>query len=216
MLVLSLGLLGLSPPHARQPISRRAFIAEAATITLAVAPARASAAAPGEQGSPFDWSALWKGSAVGVGGEASQKSVGQSATDVAAILARDLGERRYILTGDLTPEIFADDCRFVDPNNAVTGLSKYRQALSFLFEPTMSSVEDVRVAVGLPSSGPPTITADYVAQGQLKLPWKPRISPWRGHIVYTLDSRGLIVSQVDEWSISRFTALRQTFGLSGL
>ena len=28
------------------------------------------------------------------------------------ILARNLTEGQYFITGDLTPEIFADDCRF--------------------------------------------------------------------------------------------------------
>lgn len=27
------------------------------------------------------------------------------------ILARDLAEGQYFVTGDLTPEVFADDCR---------------------------------------------------------------------------------------------------------
>jgi hypothetical protein len=29
------------------------------------------------------------------------------------------------VTGDLTPEVFADDCRFRDPTNDVSGLSRY-------------------------------------------------------------------------------------------
>lgn len=48
---------------------------------------------------------------------------------------------KYILTGNLTTAVFADDCRFEDPNNAVSGLARYRQALSVLFDP-----EERRVA----------------------------------------------------------------------
>ena len=172
----------------------------------------AAVSRPGDQGSPFDWSAVWKGGAEET---TDLKRTGLPVAEVAAILSRDLAERKYILTGDMTGDIFADDARFVDPNNAVTGLQKYRRALSFLFEPSRSTLEDVRVSVPPSGSGPPTIIADYVAQGELKLPWRPRISPWRGHITYTLNAQGLIISQVDEWSISRLTALRQTFGIGG-
>lgn len=31
----------------------------------------------------------------------------------------------YFITGDLTPEIFADDCVFRDPTNETKGLSRY-------------------------------------------------------------------------------------------
>ena len=51
---------------------------------------------------------------------------------VADILRKDLGDNKYILTGQLTPSIFSDDCEFTDPNNSVRGLSKYQQALSLL------------------------------------------------------------------------------------
>jgi len=44
----------------------------------------------------------------GVGGA---KRVGQTAAQVAEVLAADLAERQYFVTGNLTPEIFADDCR---------------------------------------------------------------------------------------------------------
>ena len=50
-------------------------------------------------------------------------------------LPAKIDQGKYILTGNLTSEIFADDCRFVDPNNAVEGLAKYRQALALLFDP---------------------------------------------------------------------------------
>ena len=52
------------------------------------------------------------------------------------ITASCLCKGKYILTGNLTTAIFANDCRFVDPNNAVTGLAQYRQALALLFDPS--------------------------------------------------------------------------------
>lgn len=43
------------------------------------------------------------------------------------ILARDLRDGQYFVTGDLTLEVFADDCRFRDPTNDIVGLSRYKQ-----------------------------------------------------------------------------------------
>ena len=144
---------------APQP-TRRAVLAG---LAAAVAPTAAHAfeAAPAV-GSPFEWSALWdtRGSAA----VQQPKRTGLRTEEVAAILETDLKEGKYILTGALTPEIFADDCRFVDPNNAVNGLAKYRKALSFLFRPEESTLQDVRVSV---TSDKSAITAQYTASGVL-------------------------------------------------
>ena len=77
------------------------------------------------------------------------------------MLAEDLTQRKYIVTGDLTPSLFADDCSFVDPNNAVRGLARYRKALSFLFEPAASRLGEVDVRV----VDATTIQASHVASG---------------------------------------------------
>ena len=151
---------------------------------------------------PFEWTFLYNS-----GPPPAPKQRSLPPSELAAILERDLRQNKYILTGDLTPSIFADDCRFVDPNNAVNGLAKYQQALSLLFNPELSALEDVQVSVGEGR----TIVADYTATGELKLPWRPRIAPWRGHITWTLGDDGLIASQVDVWNITRWDAIRQTF-----
>jgi hypothetical protein len=178
----------------------------AACASAPAAASHAFVAAPAI-GKPFEWGSLWSSSYTG-GAVAEPKRIGLRPADVAAILEGDLKTRKYILTGQLTPGIFAEDCRFQDPNNAVTGLSKYRQALSYLFRAETSTVEDVRISVD--SAG--SIVAEYTASGELKLPWRPRISPWAGRITYTLDADdGLITSQVDIWNITRLDALRQTF-----
>jgi len=190
-----------SPARAALTSSRRGVLSGAAASAAAAA---APVAADSLTDKPFDWTFAYGRASA----DASPKSKGLALGEVAKILQRDIAERKYIITGDLTASIFDDGCRFVDPNNAVNGLAKYRQALSLLFRPELSNVEDVRVAPGIADR---TIEADYVAYGVLKLPWKPRILPWRGHIVYTLSDEGLIVSQIDKWNISRWDAIRQTF-----
>lgn len=171
-------------------------------------PAQPEAAAKSLLETPFEWGFLWR---RGDGSEAPPaKQRGLPAKEVAERLQKTLVEGKYILTGRLDPTIFSDSCRFVDPNNAVDGVYKYRQALEFLFDPAESSLDVTQVRAGDSGS---TIEAFYVASGVLKLPWRPRIEPWAGHITYTLDADGLIASQVDAWNITRFDALRQTFML---
>ena len=72
---------------------------------------------------PFDWSSLWGSDEA----DAAPKLIGVAPSELALLLAEDLGERKYIVTGDLTTSLFADDCTFVDPNNAVRGLARYRK-----------------------------------------------------------------------------------------
>ncbi|KAL3145504.1 hypothetical protein ABBQ32_003328 [Trebouxia sp. C0010 RCD-2024] len=123
------------------------------------------------------------------------------------VLRRDLSEGQYFVTGNLTPEVFADDCRFVDPTNDVTGLSRYRKALTILFDPERSEVKLKQIQV----SGPASIEADWTLGGYLKLPWQPYVDTIDGHTVYTLNDAGLIQKQEQQWSISAWTALKQSF-----
>lgn len=139
-----------------------------------------------------------------VGGD---KRTGLSAEEVAEVLRRDLAVGQYFVTGDLTREIFADDCRFVDPTNDVTGLSKYLTALGVLFDPAFSKVELLSIRV----TGPRTVEADWRLGGYLVFPWNPRVEPFEGHTVYTLNGDGLVSEQRQTWSISGATALIESF-----
>ena len=184
-----------------QLVARRLLVAGITAASLSAPPARAATSGT----TPFEWSGLWRGVAT----DLAPKQTGLGTSEVAKILKSDLESRKYILTGDLTTSIFSDDCRFVDPNNAVTGLAKYREALSLLFRPDESTIDDVVVRV---TADGRRVEADYTARGVLKLPWRPVIQPWRGHIEYTLDeATSLIASQVDVWNITRWDAIRQTF-----
>ena len=54
---------------------------------------------------------------------------------------------QYFVTGDLTPDIFDDDCRFKDPTNDIRGLSRYLKALTILFDPKYSGVQLLSIEV---------------------------------------------------------------------
>ena len=171
------------------PIGRRSGVLSAAAAAAAAVASEPAHAATSLETTPFDWTRLYGNARA----DAKPKQAGLTASEVAKTLEVDLANK-YPLTGNLTSSVFDDQCRFVDPNNAISGLSRYQTALSLLFEPRESTLGDVRVRV----TGDRTIEATYVASGTLKLPWRPRIQPWKGHIVYALSAEtGLIVSQVD-------------------
>lgn len=161
MLVLPLSaitiMLGNKPAcGARSSTSRRAALLAGPALFVAtvVRPSTAVPLAP-------------LGPVTRIGGD---KRVGLSTDEIKEILAKDISEGQYFVTGKLTREVFADDCRcvlaracrsdacnahapcimlisglrasprFVDPTNDVTGLSKYVTALGILFDPQYSKV----------------------------------------------------------------------------
>lgn len=113
------------------------------------------------------------------------------------------------MSGDIRPEIFRDDCRFIDPTNDVASLARYQKALTLLFDPAASRVE--LLAPPVVDEARRTISARLRSSGVLKLPWRPVIQPWESSVVWTVDSDGLITEQRQTWNISATEALRETF-----
>jgi hypothetical protein len=146
---------------------------------------------------------------------AGRKSVGLPLQELAERLTRDLtvganGRGGSFLTGDLSMDIFLDDCTFEDPTNRVASLSQYQRALTVLFDPETSYVDIVTPLAVNEDEG--TITGRLRSGGYLKLPWRPYIKPYETTITYTVDRKtGLIARQDQSWSISASEALRETF-----
>ncbi|EJK52722.1 hypothetical protein THAOC_27976 [Thalassiosira oceanica] len=145
------------------------------------------------------------------------KCTGLSLSQLSERLTNDLqsgstGRGGYFISGDISADIFRDDCAFVDPTNSVSSLSRYRNALAILFDPQSSFVE--LLAPLEVDETHNQISANIRSGGVLQLPWGPRIAPYESKIVYTVDQNGLIESQYQEWSISAAEALRETFSLN--
>jgi len=135
-------------------------------------------------------------------------------SELADLLENDVvkgatGKGGYFISGDIRPEIFRDDCRFVDPTNDVASLSRYQKALTILFDPQKSFIEFVSPPRS--DAGSRTIRARIRAGGELKLPWKPLIQPWESEVVWQVGEDGLIAEQRQQWNITAADALRQTF-----
>ena len=142
------------------------------------------------------------------------KLKGLSLQDIAARLSNDLtngakGAGGYFISGDLSEELFRDDCVFVDPTNSVASLSRYRNALRILFDPNQSAVRLIEPLTV--NEKDRTLSGRVRSWGVLQLPWSPRISSYETKIVYSIDDDGLVYSQNQEWSIPASEALSETF-----
>ena len=148
----------------------------------------------------------------------NEKRTDASIEEIKEILRRDLqpveknadGTFRgaYFVTGNVTPGIFQDDCRFIDPTNTTKSLSKYVNALKILFDPENSSVDLRSIEV----KDENTIVGVYDCEGYLKLPWHPRVKPYTGTVTWKTSKNGLIESQTQEWSgVSAAGAIMESF-----
>mmetsp|Transcript_11015 Transcript_11015/g.17312 ORF Transcript_11015/g.17312 Transcript_11015/m.17312 type:complete len:163 (+) Transcript_11015:919-1407(+) len=120
------------------------------------------------------------------------------------LIEADYVERQYYVTGRLTKQIYADDCFFdaPDPDMPVTGLTKYVDAISNLFERKSSQVQ----LLCIETIDDKTILARWRLEGTLKLPWRPKVKPYTGVTVYHLNEQGLVQRHTELWSITAFDA----------
>lgn len=143
-----------------------------------------------------------------------EKTTGLSLTDLSERLTNDLlhgshGQGGYFLTGDLSSDIFRNDCVFLDPTNQVASLSRYQAALRVLFDAERSVVElteplEVNDAAR-------TISGTLRSRGFLQFPWQPYVTAYETKIVYRIDDDGLVFRQEQTWSKSAQQALQETF-----
>ncbi|KAG0605337.1 hypothetical protein M758_9G050200 [Ceratodon purpureus] len=156
----------------------------------------------GDFGIFTDWNQSYYCNAV-----TDEKQTNLSVEQVKEIIENDIRKGQYYVTGNLTPSIYNDNCKFTDPTTVVTGVSKYVAAVKLLFDPELSQQELLSIDV----TGPRTIEVNWRLGGYLKFPWKPHIMPYEGFTRYTLGDDGLIVSHDETWSISLLTALLELF-----
>lgn len=144
----------------------------------------------------------------------ADKTYDLSLNEIAQRLENDLvhgatGQGGYILTGDLSTDLFRDDCAFVDPTNRVTSLSQYQKALRILFDPELSTIRMVDPLVVDEETR--SIKGRYRSRGFLQLPWKPYVTAYESTIVYKIGDDGLVEEQSQSWSKSASKALKESF-----
>ncbi|GAQ92069.1 hypothetical protein KFL_009160050 [Klebsormidium nitens] len=148
--------------------------------------------------------------AKGATAATDEKRTNLSIEEIKDIIERDMLVGQYFVTGDLTRQIYNDNCRFKDPTNDTTGVDKYLQAVALLFDPKLSTLELKSIRV----TSPKTVETTWDLQGYLKFPWKPKVGT-SGSTTYTMDDDGLIVLHDEKWTISPFRALLDSFTPTG-
>ena len=146
--------------------------------------------------------------------ETTLKSIGLSLDDLKIRLERDLvfgakGNGGYFITGDLSTDIFRDDCIFTDPTNQVASLSQYQKGVRLLFDPKTSVVELIEPLTI--DTERRSLSGTIRSRGMLKLPWHPFITAYESKIIYTIDKDGIVARQDQTWSKGADDALRETF-----
>lgn len=120
------------------------------------------------------------------------------------------GQGGYFFTGDISDDIFRDDCIFVDPTNRVSSLSQYRKALGILFDPKRSKIQIIEPLTVDSDKG--EIRGKIRARGFLQFPWNPYTKAYESNIVYRIgDEDGLVYEQEQAWTKSASEALQESF-----
>ena len=124
------------------------------------------------------------------------------------IIASDISDHQYYVTGKLSRAIYSDSCIFdsPDPDMPVRSLRRFSDALHGLFDPALSTVE----LLSIHAESDDQLIARWRLEGALKLPWRPRIKPFTGCTRYEIGEGGLIAYHTEAWSVSAFDAFIST------
>lgn len=114
----------------------------------------------------------------------------------------DIKTRQYLVTGELSEEIYTKFCRISDPTGVIWGVKLYKIILARLFDPQRSSVKLKNISV----TGASNIEASWTKEGFLQLPWNPYLTPQEGKTLYTINEDGLICDHKQIWT--NMTALQ--------
>lgn len=126
--------------------------------------------------------------------------------EIKQTIDRDFQDGQYYVTGKLTKDLYAPDCRFKDPTTDVKGVEPYTKAVAALFDPEVSKADLISSEV----SGSNSITLRWRLEGKLKIGNLP-IKPYTGTTVYTIDEdSGKITGHTETWDISALDAFVST------
>lgn len=130
-------------------------------------------------------------------------------------LRQDFVEREYLWSGKITPELYGETCEFSDPTLSFRGLQTFLENIRNL-DPILETyvpADSRRVVLKSIKLNKEAqqIVAQWRMQGDLKLPWRPRID-LDGRTAFSYDPSvdGGRISRYDEtWEIAPGEALLQ-------
>ena len=142
---------------------------------------------------------------------------------LAADIAREFTEAKYLWTGDINPEMYDLYCTFTDPTLSFAGLETFQRNLANL-QPVLSrlvrdsdvelySCELVGDGKRGGGGGGGAVRARWRMTGNLRVPWRPRID-LEGQTTFTFKDYGgdrgcLITAYQEEWGLSAGEAVMQ-------
>ena len=140
---------------------------------------------------------------------------------LAADIAREFTEAKYLWTGDINPEMYDLYCTFTDPTLSFAGLETFQRNLANL-QPVLSRlVRDSDVELyscelagdEQGGGGGGAVRARWRMTGNLRVPWRPRID-LEGQTTFTFKDYGgdrgcLITAYQEEWGLSAGEAVMQ-------
>jgi len=120
----------------------------------------------------------------------------ETAQRMAAAIEKDFVEKQYYVTGNLTRELFEDDCTFIDPTTNVKGVEPYTRAVAMLFDSDVSRADLISIEV----EDATHIRLRWRLEGAIK---GLRIKPYTGTTVYTLSpDTGRVKLHYETWDSS--------------
>lgn len=119
----------------------------------------------------------------------------------------DFQTKQYYTTGNFSPELFTDDCLFVDPTVQVRGWRFYQKAVRLLFDADTSRT-DIR---SIDIVDDRTIALKWRQEGRIK-PWfNAEIKPYCGETTYRLNDDGLIFEHLETWDAPAYDVFLSVF-----
>lgn len=120
-------------------------------------------------------------------------------------LRADFLEREYLFTGDITPNLYDEECVFTDPTLSFKGLATFERNLAAL-DPILNALlgdRAVELFDARLDKASNCIECRWRMSGGINLPWRPRIE-LRGRTRYSYDAarQGRIVRYDEFWESS--------------
>lgn len=136
---------------------------------------------------------------------ATQQKLGRNSkrlSEIKKVLTKDFKSGQYLVTGNLTEDIYTRFCRISDPTGVIWGIKLYRFIIANLFDPQDSSIQLKNISI----TGPANIEAVWAKEGFLQLPWRPYLTRQEGKTIYTINQAGMICDHKQIWT--NMTALQ--------
>ena len=140
------------------------------------------------------------------------KLTGLTLQQMRDLVEEGLSKTSWFVTGEVDPRLFAEDFTFKDDSVATSGIKSYAMGVRKLFDQATAKAEliAVEVVAGQTTSEAPKVVVAWRLEGGVNLPFKPKIKPYVVTTTFTLNSEGLIDSQLDEFSVPGWDLLLST------